>query len=265
MVRCSQGPEARYSTRVPTLGVTGVSKSESQGQLLRVGTDEVVASCCGTAWESPGCLFSLRSPGGTSQSPALGTFPPGRERGEEEEEAGVEDGDGRARLRSLLAARLNRGRGRAASCCLLRLPSCGCPACKAERGRAFALRWALSEGLSQVRHPVTSCCHIFPVVICVCPFPFRSKAPGQARGARSLPIPTAIKASSPTAARCCAGPSTPGRSPPPPRRWESRPARRGGPRKGRICRDSGGAIGTNTSAPTMRGKRFPRPRGERLE
>lgn len=64
----ARGPRpgiASAHSRVPTLDVTGVSKSESQWQLLRVGTDEIVSSWCSAAWESPCCSFGPRSPGGT--------------------------------------------------------------------------------------------------------------------------------------------------------------------------------------------------------
>lgn len=63
--------------------------------------------------------------------------------------------------------------------------------------------------------------------------PFRSKGPGQARGARSLPIPTAIKASSQTAVQCCVDHSIPGKRSPGTGNcillWE------GGPWEGQIC------------------------------
>lgn len=149
------------------------------------------------------------------------SFQSRREQGEEEEEeeAGIEDGDsdkllcstGRAQLWSFLAARLNLGRSRSS----ILLSPLAVLLVKAKRGRMFAVRQTfhlVSKDLSRVRYRVIICYHIFPVLIHLYPFTFRSKGLGQIRGAQSLPIPTAIKVSSQTAVQCCVVHSIPGKS-----------------------------------------------------
>lgn len=76
----------------------------------------------------------------------------------------------------------------------------------------FAVRQAFCFLSKDYYYREIICYHIFPVLICLYPFPFRSKGPGQIRGVRSLPIPTAIKVSSQTAVQCCVDHSIPGKS-----------------------------------------------------
>jgi len=93
------------------------------------------------------------------------------------------------------------------------------PYCSSHRGRRSALSptsHLLSEDLNQAPHHTVIYHHLFPTLICIVSFPFRSKDPGQTRGAQSLPILTAIKVSSQTAVRCCADRSIPGESLSPP-------------------------------------------------
>lgn len=151
---------------------------------------------------------------------------------------------GRAELWSFLAVRLNLGRGRSSLvlsplAASLQLPSLlkqreedgGSKTSLPPLERGFELSLLSSKYLP----------HLSPLIR-VCPSSFRSKGPGRTRGAQSSPIPTAIKASSRTAVRCCVDHSIPGKSLRPRQHQEPHPALWEGPQKGRIDHDSGESV-----------------------
>lgn len=121
----------------------------------------------------------------------------------------------RAELWSFLAVRLNLGRGRSSLVLSPLAASLQLPCSLKQREEDAGSKTSVPPLERRFKLSLLSSKYLlphFPCLIHVCPSSFRSKGPGQTRGAQSSPIPTAIKASSRTAVQCCVDHSIPGKS-----------------------------------------------------